>query len=71
VKIYPYSFTEVADITLFGTGITSLSVDNRARIAFGVPPSSDLEERVAYVDSMNSSESAQKASFSLLSLLFG
>ena len=71
VKIYPYSFNEVADITLFGTGITSLSVDNRARIAFGAPPSSDLEERVAHANFANSSESTQKTDFSLLSLLFG
>jgi hypothetical protein len=71
VKIYPYSFQEVADITVFGTGISSLSVDNRARIAFGAPPSSELDEKVVYVDSTASSESAQTTSFSLLSLLFG
>ncbi|MDR2855086.1 MAG: hypothetical protein LBV40_02875 [Methanomicrobiales archaeon] len=71
VKIYPYSFNEVADITLFGAGISSLSVDNSARIAFGAPPSSDLEERVAYVASTNSSKSGEDTSFSLLSFLFG
>ena len=71
VKIYPYSFNEVADITVFGTGITSLAVDNRARIAFGAPPSSDLEKEVVHVASVNPSESDQTTSPSFLSLLFG
>jgi len=71
LKIYPYSFHDVADITVFGTGIASLSVDNRARIAFGAPPSSDLEERVVYSGSPNTPKSAEEASFSLLSFLFG
>jgi len=69
VKIYPYSFSEVADITIFGTGIASITADNRARIALGAPPSSTLEENVVHAN--HGSESTPKIPLSILPLLFG
>jgi len=65
VKIYPYSFSEVADITIFGTGIASMAADNKARIAFGSPPSSALG------DDGIPSNSPPKSPLSILTLLFG
>jgi len=67
VKIYPYSFNEVADITIFGTGIASMAADNRVRVAFGSPPSSTLEENIVRSDS----DSTPSAPLSILPLLFG
>ena len=71
VKIYPYSFNEVADITVFGTGIASMGVDNSARIAFGAPPSSDIEENIVHADSASSPNSDSSESNGILSFLFG
>ena len=71
VKIYPYSFNEVANITVFGTGIASMGVDNSARIAFGAPPSSDIEENIVHADSASSPNSDSSESNGILSFLFG
>jgi len=70
VKIYPFSFNEVADITILGTGIASIVADNRARIALGAPPSSALEENVVH-SSHHDSESTPKNPLSTITLLFG
>jgi hypothetical protein len=66
VKIYPYSFNEVADITIFGTGIASMGANNKARVAFGSPPSSTLEENIVRL-----SDSTTESPLSILTLLFG
>jgi hypothetical protein len=69
VKIYPYSFSEVADITISGTGIASISSDNKARIALGAPPSSSLEETIVHAN--QDSDSAPASPLSIITLLFG
>ena len=54
VKIYPYSFNDVSDITIFGTGIKSMGASNKARVAFGAPPAPNMDETIVTADSSNS-----------------